>query len=239
MKSSHLEYHRDSERDHWWFAARRQIVLAALDSALGDTQPSDRPNRRLLDIGCGAGGFLAFLSRRGAAVGVDASPDAVAMASELGSVDVRLGSLPDDVPFPESSFDVVTLLDVLEHVRRDDAALGTIRHLLRPSGLLIVTVPAYPALWSGHDEVNDHKRRYVRRELSEKLHTAGFIVHRITYFNTLLFPPIALLRVIDRLTAKEPRASTGRVPAPINALLRSIFAFEKHLLAASDLPYGL
>ena len=234
MRSSHLQYHQEAERDHWWFAARREIVLSQLERAVG-ANPRDL---RILDIGCGAGGMLSFLRRYGTAAGVDASPEAVEMAGREGA-DVRVGMLPADIPFAPGSFDVVTLLDVLEHVEADSAALDTIRALLRPGGHLIVTVPAYAFLWSGHDVVNEHKRRYVRDGLREKLEIAGFDVERLTYFNTLLFPPIALVRLAGRLRSGEETADEGRVPAPVNSILRRIFTLEKRLLKAADLPFGV
>lgn len=236
MQLSHLEYHQTAERDHWWFAGRREIVLAQLDRVLAGTAAEHGP--RFLDVGCGAGGMLEFLAARGAAAGVDASPDAVAMARRHGG-DVRLGALPDDIPFEPHHFDVVTLLDVLEHVDRDQEALVAIHTLLRTGGHLVVTVPAYRFLWSGHDIVNEHKRRYVRAELEARLRQAGFAVERITYFNTLLFPPIAAVRLLGRLRGGVARADEGNVPHRINALLRGIFMMEKRLLAAMDLPFGV
>lgn len=233
MRASHLQYHYEAERDHWWFAARREIVLSQLDRAVGA-----RRDLSILDIGCGAGGMLAFLGRYGRAAGVDASPEAVAMAGRDGA-DVRLGMLPADIPFEPASFDVITLLDVLEHVDADAAALDTIRGLLRPGGHLIVTVPAYAFLWSGHDVVNEHKRRYVRHGLRTKLTAAGLAIERLTYFNTLLFPPIALVRLAGRLRAGDDSADEGRVPTPVNTILRSIFTLEKRLLKAADLPFGV
>lgn len=239
MQISHLEYHRDAERDHWWFAARRSIVLAQLESALEPRRTFRRETLRILDIGCGAGGMLSFLSNWGEVAGVDASPEAVAMAAATGVGDVRHGSLPGDIPFDPASFDVITLLDVLEHVDDDVMALEAVRRLLRPHGTLIMTVPAYRLLWSGHDVVNEHRRRYVRGELRHKLQEAGFTVDRLSYFNTLLFPPIALARFLGRLRRGTPTADTGRVPAPLNAMLRSIFGVERHLLGATNLPFGV
>lgn len=236
MQVSHLEYHRGAERDHWWFAARREIVLAQVGRFLG--RPAPGRERRVLDIGCGAGGMLAFLEAYGRASGVDASAEAVDMARAQGG-DVRRGALPDDIPFADGTFDLITLLDVLEHVEEDARALDRIRRLLRPDGLLIVTVPAFRFLWSGHDVVNEHRRRYVRAGLALRLREAGFRIERITYFNTLLFPPIAAVRVLGRLRGGAARADQGTVPGPVNGLLRRIFSMEKRLLTAGNLPFGV
>ena len=234
MRDSHLLYHAEAEFHHWWFAARREIVLAQLEGVL----EAGRSDRRLLDIGCGAGGFLAFLGRYGHATGIEASPEAVEIASRSGA-DVRFGSLPGDIPVEQESVDVITLLDVLEHVEEDLDALRTIRDRLRPGGHLILTVPAFPFLWSGHDVVNEHKRRYVRSQLDERLRGTGFEVLRTSYFNTLLFPPIALLRILRRPWDRDDRADEGRVPALLNGLLRRTFGAERWFLKWADLPFGV
>lgn len=239
MKVEHLEYHHAHEATHWWFVARRRIVTTFLDDVVRELDPEQRSGLRLLDVGCGAGGFLETLRRFGNAFGVDPSPAAIEFARSKSAADVRRGSLPDDLPFAGAEFDVITLLDVLEHVDEDERALRTLAGLLRPGGYLIITVPAFRFLWSAHDEVNEHRRRYTRDELEERLHAAGFQVRKISYFNTFLFPPIAAMRFLARVLGRNGGANQGIVPGPVNALLTFIFSSERHVLRRGSLPFGV
>lgn len=235
MQLEHLAYHDAAEADHWWFAARRRIVLGLIARTLNGS----REKVRLLDIGCGAGGMLNHLTRWGTAVGVDASPEAVEIARRKTDAEVVQGALPRGVPFGDEAFDVITVLDVVEHVEDDEAALDRIAHMLKPGGFVVLTVPAYRFLWSHHDVVNEHKRRYTRPELLAKLEAAGLRVRLLSYYNTLLFPPIAVVRLLRRLRRREARADEGRVPPLLNALLRTVFAWEAHLLRRTTLPFGI
>jgi len=230
--------HAEHEDRHWWYAARRRIVLALLRSELRAAPP--RRPLDLLDVGCGAGGLLKLLSEFGTAVGVDPEPAAVQHARKA-NVSVHLGSLPNALPFAsERRFDVITILDVLEHVEEDTASLQTLYALLRPGGVMLVTVPAFRFLWSGHDVVNEHKRRYTRRDLSDKLVATGFDIRVLSYYNTLLFPPIAVLRMVRRLFARESESpDTGVVREPFNTVLREAFAAERHVLGRVRLPFGV
>jgi 2-polyprenyl-3-methyl-5-hydroxy-6-metoxy-1,4-benzoquinol methylase len=236
MRTEMYALHAALEETHWWFAARRRIVLTLLRREL-----RGRRDLRLLDVGCGAGGMLAYLREFGTVTGVDPSPDAVAYAAAQAGADVRFGTLPDGLPFTaQEKFDVITLLDVLEHVEADQESLRTLRTLLKPGGLLIVTVPAFRFLWTNHDVVNEHKRRYRRAELAQRLTAADFTVRTLTYFNTALFPPIAAIRVVRRLAgATETGADLGDTPAPINAALRTIFSAERHAIGRVRLPFGV
>jgi SAM-dependent methyltransferase len=228
--------HEAHERHHWWFAARRRIVLHRLRKEIGR---HDEP-LRLLDVGCGAGGMLDHLREFGDVTGVDPAPAAVRYAAGKGA-DVRFGTLPDDLPFTTSEhFDVITLLDVLEHIDDDVASLRALHRLLVPGGLLLLTVPAFPALWSGHDVVNEHKRRYTRSGLRQRLEGAGFDVRMLSFFNAALFPPIAGVRIVKRwLGGTEGGGDLGSVPRPLNAVLRSVFAAERHVLGLLPLPFGV
>src|SRR5439155_35798 len=137
------------------------------------------------------GGMLAHLRRYGSVVGVDPAPRAVAYATAQGDFDVRRGGLPRALPFADGErFDVITLLDVLEHVDADVDALARLHDRLHPGGRLLITVPAFGFLWSGHDVINEHKRRYRRPELRAKLERTGFAVRVLSYCNTGLFLPI-------------------------------------------------
>lgn len=228
--------HEAHEQHHWWFAARRRIVLHQLRREI---DRHDEP-LRLLDVGCGAGGMLDHLREFGDVTGVDPAPAAVRYAAGKGA-DVRFGTLPHDLPFTTSEhFDVITLLDVLEHIDDDHASLRALHRLLEPGGLLLLTVPAFPSLWSGHDVVNEHKRRYTRSGLRQRLEGAGFDVRMLSFFNAALFPPIAGVRIVKRwLGGTEAGGDLGEVPRPLNAVLRTVFAAERHVLGLLPLPFGV
>jgi SAM-dependent methyltransferase len=225
------ELHEAIEDRHWWFLGRRNIVRALLRRTL----PA---GARVLDVGCGTGGNLLAFARDYDIAGLDASPDAVARARRRSGRPVFEGRLPDALPALEP-FDAVLLLDVLEHVEKDLDAARAVRTLLRPGGLLLVTVPALPLLWSGHDVIFQHLRRYRRPELSHLLESAGYQLQTLTFYNSLLFPPILAARLWKRATGDHAPRSDFRMPAPpINHALTRVFSAESTLLGRIPLPIG-
>lgn len=233
----YAEYFRIEDR-HWWFIGRRRILLAMLDRYLG---PGDG-ERRILDLGCGTGEMLGHLERYGRAEGVDADEQAVEFSRRRGA-NVRLLE-SDQIPFEDSSFDLVTALDVLEHVENEAQTVAEMARVLRPSGTLLATVPAYQWMWGAQDEISHHLRRYTARRLGRRLGAGGFEIERLTYFNTVLFPPIAAVRVARRALPSpnrgQPRSDfemTGEGAA--NRLLARIFGSEARWLGRHDLPFGV
>jgi SAM-dependent methyltransferase len=240
MRADHYEAHFALEQDHWWWVGRRNIVLHLLDREIAADPHLDK-RLRLLDVGTGGGGILPFLSEYGEVVAVDPEPAAVAAASAR-SFDVRRGGLPDDLPFGgNDKFDVITALDVIEHVEQDVESLNNMRMLMEPHGRLIVTVPAFQFLWSGHDVINEHKRRYTKAELRRKLERAGFHVRLISYCNSALFLPIAAIRLARRRFSRNDESQTalGVVPRPANAFLAGLFGMERHIIPMLPLPFGV
>ncbi|MGH8437026.1 MAG: class I SAM-dependent methyltransferase [Pseudomonas sp.] len=243
MRLDHLELHQQHERTNWWWIARQRIILQVLEPhvrrrALQKGGAPERP-LRLLDIGCGGGGFLEALSKYGQAMGVDAEPTTVEFARRTTGCEVCLGVLPDDIRLPHGSFDVVCALDVIEHVADDEAALRTIVDLLAPGGIFVCAVPAFGFLWSHHDVVNEHKRRYTRPELVSKIAAAGLTLERATYFNIILFPLIAAARMLRSKRNETDGADSPLVPRPVNAALTALFGSERFLLRAFDAPFGV
>jgi SAM-dependent methyltransferase len=226
---------------HWWFVGRRRILLQVLDRYLGK---GGADQRRILDVGCGTGTMLTYLASYGQVQGVDIDEEAVGYCRERGLVEVRLGSA-ETLPFADNSFDLVTALDVVEHLDDDTAALREIRRVLRPGGKVLITVPAHPFLWGDQDEVNLHKRRYVAPEIRDRLTASGFDVLRLTYINALMFAPIAAVRMLRRLEHRlRPRIeaqSDFRYPAPgpLNFLLGWIFAAEAPIVRRFNIPVGV
>lgn len=225
------------EDRHWWFLGRRAIVLAVARRLV---EPRGRP--RILDVGCGTGGMLAALAELGDVYGIEAEARAVAAARRRVGEEVRVrhGYIPDDLPEGER-FDLVTALDVIEHLEDPEAALVGVRRVLVPNGRLIVTVPAFPFLWSGHDEVNGHFRRYTRASLEAELTGAGFEIVHCTYFNSLLFAPTALLRRLGqwRRANGAARSDLFIPPRAVNVLLRELFALERIWVPRLAVPFGV
>jgi SAM-dependent methyltransferase len=225
------------EDRHWWFLGRRTIFLRMLDRYL---PPETEGRRQALDVGCGTGTMIVHLARYGEVRGIDADEQAVEFCRRRGIQRVqRVDALP--LPFPSESFDLVTTFDVLEHLEDDGAMLGEIHRVLRPGGTLLASVPAYRMLWGVQDEISNHHRRYRRGELGRRTLDAGFAIERLTYFNTLLFPPIAAIRLLRRwLPLPEPRSDFEMTkPGVGNTVLSRLFALEAPLLERIDLPFGV
>lgn len=221
------------EERHWWFRARRTIIasmIARLD--LGR-------QARILDMGCGTGGNLTMLSSFGKVEAVEMEDWAREIASAKGCASILPGQLPDRLPFHEPRFDLVVLLDVLEHVSDDEAALDTLGRLLKSGGSLLITVPAFLFLWSPHDEAHHHFRRYRLRELEDKLAQAGMEVTYASYFNFLLFPLIAFVRLLGRFRSGSKSGNLAMPHPWVNRLLYAIFSSERLLLGRLRLPFGV
>jgi SAM-dependent methyltransferase len=233
MTHDELQAMLSSDENHWWYRGRRRILRAELDRLpLG-------PEPRLLDAGCGSGRTLDELARYGRVSGIDLSPDAVEAARRRGHDDVHVGPV-EELPFPDATFDVVTCLDVVEHTPDDRATLAELGRVTRPGGLLLVTVPAYQALWSWHDEVNLHFRRYDRWSLRAAAGEAGWDVLRDTHFNSLLLAPAAVVRLAQRRRRTHEHSDLDLTPPVLNGILELPLRLEARLLAAGNrLPAGL
>ncbi len=228
-------YDRMAEIDseHWWFSARRKIV-----SALIARQVPLRPNPTILEVGAGTGSNLTMLQALGHVDAIE--PDAAAreLASRRGGIAVGGGLLPDQVELADGRYDLIVLLDVLEHIDDDVGSLRVLRRKLAPGGRMVLTVPAAPWLWSAHDVAHHHKRRYTSATLRAAFAAAGFRVRHMSHFNTLLYPLVAAARIVGRLTGRE--GSDDAMPsAPLNALLKHVFAAERYWVARGALPLGV
>lgn len=220
---------------YWWFIARRQLAVDVLAREL-----ASRTDAVILDVGCGTGSNLAAFSALGRTTGVDLSPEALSFCRARGVERVTFSQV-ERLPFPDASFDVVTAMDVLEHVDDDLAALAELRRVLRPGGLLLATVPAYGFLWSEHDEALKHRRRYTAHELRNKLTIRDFAVERTSYFITALFFPILAMRLAQGFFKKStyPQTSIRLLPPWLNRSLVGLLALERHAFRSVNLPFGV
>jgi len=221
------------EQDHWWFAARREILASEIARL-----PLPK-SAEVLEVGCGAGGNLEMMARFGDVSAVE--PDAASRewAARRSRARVWDGLLPDGLPDFGRSFDLVGAFDVVEHVSEDGPTLRALHNALKPGGFLVATVPAYPWMWSEHDERHHHKRRYDAPTFRRLAEEAGLIVRRNTYFNTLLFPLIATARLASSAVGSGSSGGDA-LPRPwINRLLKGLFASERRLLRFADLPFGV
>ncbi len=217
---------------HWWYRG-----LRALTWQLWNALP-DKPAGPLLDIGCGTGGTLIGAPVSG--VGADMSPEALRFCRERGQRQLARADA-SALPFRDASFAGALMLDVLYHRAVVDpaAALLEARRVLKPKGVLIVNVPAYNWLLSSHDAAIHTARRFTRSELRALLATAGFRVERITYWNTLLFPAAAAVRLLRKSAARDTSDLANYRPGAVTRLLEGALGIERSCLRAADLPFGL
>jgi SAM-dependent methyltransferase len=180
---------------------------------------------------------LGAFAPLGEAVGMEEHPELIGAARAAG-LDVRAGSLPRDLVVPEGWADLVLMLDVLEHLDDDEQALHTAWKALRPGGVILVTVPAFAWLWSGHDVALGHRRRYAAGALRALVAEAGFRIEHVSYFNTLLFPLIVLARYWKRLRG-DTRHDLRRPHAMVNGLLATAFGLERFVVPRWRLPLGV
>jgi SAM-dependent methyltransferase len=194
----------------------------------------------ILDAGCGSGRMLDELADLGEVHGIDASRLAVEAARARGHERVELGAI-ERLPFRDASFDLVTCLDVLEHTPDELATLTELLRVTRPGGHLLVTVPAYQALWSAHDEVNDHYRRYTRRRLRAAALRAGWELERDSHFNSLLLAPAAVVRLTARRRrSRAAESELALTPSALDPLLELPLRAEAALMRRGlSLPAGL
>lgn len=240
-KSAYYEF-RDHEDRHWWFIGRKSIFCHILRRFASRSQAAER---RVLDLGCGMGGMLAELAEFGQVYGTDISQEALAHCSNRGFRRV-FRATGGHLPFRDSTFDIVTAFDTIEHIPDDEQALSECARILKPGGLIVVSVPAYQFLYTHQDRVVHHQRRYTARMLKKRLKDQGFEPLRVSYINFLLFPlilPIVLcvkLKQAFKRPTDEDAKSNVSVPVPrtVNSILARIFSSERHVHARIGVPAG-
>jgi SAM-dependent methyltransferase len=222
------------EDRHWYFAGKRDLVVSLLGKYL------TKKNPLILDAGCGTGRTLAELALCYDSVGMEYFAGALSFAARREGNQLVQGVL-EWSPFKDAAFDVVTLLDVLEHCEDDRLALAEITRTVTSGGLLLVTVPAYMWLWSGHDEALHHRRRYTRKGLRLLLEQCGYVVNKISYFNVFVFPLVAVARLAGKMRKKVSRgADTDGMPSPLlNSFLYRLQCMERAIIGITSFPFGV
>jgi SAM-dependent methyltransferase len=223
------------EGKHWWFAGRRRIIAEFVGRVCREM---NEPRPRILDVGCGTGANLQMLSQFGAAEGVDVSAEALEFCRARGLADVKQGTA-EHLPFADASFDLVTGLDVVEHLDDDIGGLREMRRVLRSEGRVILFVPAFMFLWGVQDDISHHRRRYTLPELKQKLRDAGFKVERASYANISFFVPILFGRVLMRLAGLRPASENNITIGALNGLFGRILGAESWWLRRLSFPFGV
>jgi SAM-dependent methyltransferase len=220
------------DRDHWWFVARRRIIARLIERHRPRAGPL-----RILEVGAGTGSNLELLQRYGTVDAIEPDAGARAFAEARSGLTLKGGYLPD-VPLNDGAYDLIVLLDVLEHIPGDVAALAYLRGKLAPGGRILVTVPGSPWMWSAHDVAHHHQRRYTAAGLRRVFTEAGLQPRFWTHFNSLLFPLVAAVRLAGKLIGREG-GDDAMPPAPVNAALKAIFGAERHWVATFSIPFGV
>lgn len=221
------------DRDHWWFVGRRRIIRALIQRF---APKKDR--LAILEVGCGTGSNIALLQEFGTVDAIEPDDHARAFSEQRTGIAIKSGYLPN-VPLDDGRYDLIVLLDVLEHIPDDHGALTALRSKLAPGGRLLLTVPGIPALWSGHDVAHHHQRRYTAKTLEAVVKGAGFRTLHRGAFNSLLLPLIVGVRALNRLRGHEGGDDDAVPPAPINRLLAGLFAAERHAAVRGLFPIGV
>jgi len=221
------------ESSHWWYAGKRLLFQRLLAGRLSQS------HMRILDVGCGTGAVALDFGRYGRVVACDRSRDAIAFARTRGVRDAVVSDATH-VPFADASFDLVLAFDVIEHVDDDRAMLTELGRVLRPGGAVAIHVPAWPSLWSRHDEVLEHRRRYTRRALRGVIADAGLSAEYLGWASATILLPAFALRMVRRM---RPAADDGQdvfaLPGPLNAVMLGAYRVEAALAASTGLPFGL
>lgn len=220
---------------HWWYAGRRHILSAVISKL-----PLNK-DARILEVGCGTGSNLDMLKQHGTVYGAEPYEFARDFSSKNSGCVIEDAFLPDNIPF-DHNFDVIGAFDVIEHIEQDQESLQAIEGRLNDNGYALFTVPAFQWLWSGHDEINHHKRRYTKAEFKSQLEQAGYDIDFISYYNFWLFPLAASIRTIRKVFKLNNDSTDAQMPKSpiINKTLTFIFSSERFLLSSKiPLPFGL
>ena len=235
MQSHHYPILYEVEETHWWYVGRRRIIQSLVEKICTSL---NNQNPRILDVGCGTGANLKMLATFGRTAGVDISPQAVDFCRERGLDSVKLGAI-EDLPYESDSFELVTALDVIEHLDDDVAGLREMRRVLRRDGRLLLFVPAFMFLWGVQDDVSNHRRRYTLPGLLKAVEAAGFSIEWSSYANISFFLPVLVVRSVMRWLGLRADTEYGINISPLNGPFSHLFAAERFFFKRGGLPFGV
>ena len=222
----------DDERDFWWYVARRKILNSVIKSL-------KLKSPKVLEIGSGSGGNVKLLNKYGSYLGIEKESHAIELSkSRHPDKEFLCLSVPEDLYQVETKFEFIAVLDVIEHIKDDSSAMQKMRGLLTEDGKILLSTPAFPFLWSAHDEVHHHYRRYTKKQLKDLVTHAGFEVEKHTYFNCFLFPVALLVKVLGQMFGSKKPHKT-KISKPLNWVLEKIFSLESKLIPKISLPFGV
>lgn len=227
----------NQEDFYWWYVAKRKLVQILLKQYL-----KKKPGLKLIDMGCGTGIVMEEIKPFGEVWGLDFSQEALDFCQQRGHEFLKKANLSLRLPLKSNFFDVVTALDVLEHLEDEKTPLSEFFRILKKRGILILAVPAYKFLWSYWDERVGHRRRYNKQSLSSKLKKEGFLIEKISYYNTFVLPVAAIFRFFKGAFQKKNKVpSCDFIPLPfcLNKFLLFLSQIERFLITKGSLPFGL
>ena len=238
---NHEEYERmyRFEDTYWWFVARRKLIASLIKSYYGNQN-----DLRILDIGCGTGAMLDQLAPFGEVIGADFAEQALGFCRRRGDRYALARSDARRLPFASNTFDIVTAMDIVEHIDNDKAAMSEIMRVLKPGGRVFVTVPAYQSLWSEHDVALHHYRRYTAPMVKDLFQRVGLRIDKLTYAVTSLFPAAWTYRQVSKQLKRgkknaEPKADLIPMPPRVNSALITLLEWETSAVNKIALPFGL
>ncbi|MCM8786994.1 MAG: class I SAM-dependent methyltransferase [Candidatus Omnitrophica bacterium] len=234
-----LKKFNEVEKKHWWWEGRRKLLRDLL---------SKKRSRKILDVGCGTGETLSFLQKtfpKAELYGVDLSQVAVKYAKSRGHKKIfRASALK--LPFKKDFFDTILILDVLEHIKNHQKVIYEAKRVLKNKGQIVITSPSLSFLWSDHDRMQGHHRRYTPREIRKLARNANLKASFISYFNFIFSFPIIAIRLLGKirlfkfLLSYDNGFNYNIIYYPIfNLLLEKIFIFEISLLKFIKYPWGI
>jgi ubiquinone/menaquinone biosynthesis C-methylase UbiE len=240
MNEDYVQLYASLERKHWWFLVRKKIILQSIRQHLKASPPV---SLSILNVGAAGGASSDWLATFGTVVSLETDPLFLSYLRDK-KIAVVEGSV-DQLPFPDQSFDLVCAFDVLEHVENDQRAMSELNRVCKPGGMIGITVPALNMLWSYHDELNDHYRRYSRSTLKALIEKfPGQKILQLQYFNSLLFLPVLATRKISNLFSKQKKSGQSdftffKTGPLVNKLLETIFGLELKLMQWFKFPAGV
>jgi SAM-dependent methyltransferase len=223
----------DLDQRHWWYRGRRRVLHELISREA--RPPKDA---RILEIGCGTGHNLDMLGSFGRIDAIELDDESRAIAERRLGRAVMNAPLPQLAGVDDGAYDLIAALDVIEHVEDDAAAVAAIAAKLKRGGSFVMTVPAHAWMWSAHDVVNHHKRRYSKSQLATLIENSPLKLRKLGYFNSLLFPLAVADRIASKMRGKDD-ADVKLPSAPLNSALEAVFGAERHLVGRLPLPPGL